>query len=97
MTGCFYVEESPIMAGKYLIRPNHDKLRLEHTNGSFNIITARCLGLTYANYLRLCRDRYGATIIGKGHKYPVAYFNKVPAEELVKTLNQRAKEILKGA
>ena len=55
------------------------------------------MGLSYANYLRMCRDRYGADIIGKGNKYPVAFFEKnKKADELVSILNSKAKEILKG-
>ena len=85
------------MPKKFLICPNHDRLHLEHTNGSFNIICARVMGLSYANYLRMCRDRYDADIIGKGCKYPVAFFEKnKKADELVSILNSKAKEILKG-
>ena len=85
------------MPKKFLICPNHDRLHLEHTNGSFNIICARVMGLSYANYLRMCRDRYGADIIGKGCKYPVAFFEKnKKADELVSILHSKAKEILKG-
>ena len=55
------------------------------------------LWLSYANYLRMCRDRYGADIIGKGSKYPVAFFEKnEKTNELVAILNSKAKEILKG-
>ena len=55
------------------------------------------MGLSYANYLRMCRDRYDADIIGKGCKYPVAFFEKnKKADELVSILNSKAKEILKG-
>ena len=85
------------MPKKFFICPNHDRLHLEYTNGSFNIICARIMGLSYANYLRMCRDRYGADIIGKGCKYPVAFFEKnKKADELVSILNSKAKEILKG-
>ena len=85
------------MPKKFFICPNHDRLHLEHTNGSFNIICARVMGLSYANYLRMCRDRYGADIIGKGCKYPVAFFEKnKKTDELVSILNNKAKEILKG-
>lgn len=85
------------MPKKFFICPNHDRLHLEHTNGSFNIICARVMGLSYANYLRMCRDRYGADIIGKGCKYPVAFFEKnKKTDELVSILNSKAKEILKG-
>ena len=97
MKNYFYLEESASMPKKFLICPNHDRLHLENTNGSFNIICARVMGLSYANYLRMCRDRYGADIIGKGNKYPVAFFEKnEKTNELVAILNSKAKEILKG-
>lgn len=97
MKNYFYLEESASMPKKFFICLNHDRLHLEHTNGSFNIICARVMGLSYANYLRMCRDRYGADIIGKGCKYPVAFFEKnKKADELVSILNSKAKEILKG-
>ena len=97
MKNYFYLVESASMPKKFFICPNHDRLHLEHTNGSSNIICARVMGLSYANYLRMCRDRYGADIIGKGCKYPVAFFEKnKKADELVSILNSKAKEILKG-
>ena len=97
MKNYFYLEESASMPKKFFICPNHDRLHLEHTNGSFNIICERKIGLAYANYLRMCRDRYCADIIGKGCKYPVANKKKnKKADELVSILNSKAKEILKG-
>ena len=97
MKNYFYLEESASMPNKFLIYPNHDRLHLEATNGSFSVICARVMGLSYANYLRMCRDRYGADIIGKGSKYPIAFFEKnEKTKELVAILNSKAREILKG-
>lgn len=86
----FTYEESPI-SKRYYIRPNVEALHLNHTTGSFNLICARVMGLTYAEYLRMCRDVYGAELSGKGNKYPVANF-KLSEEllSLVKLLNKRA-------
>lgn len=40
--------------------------------GSLNILPARLLNLTYPDYLRLCRDAYGADLYGReGYSYPV--------------------------
>lgn len=92
---CFEREESASYPGKYLIKPIYDNFHLTGTEGSYNVICARVMGLTYAQYLRMCRDCFGAEIIGKGHLYPVAYFklsNHLLA--LINDLNARANLIL---
>ena len=92
---CFMRDESASQPGKYIIRPIHENFFLESTEGSFNIIGARLMGLTYANYLRMCRDVYGAEIIGKGQRYPVAYFNLSQGlADLIEELNARANLVL---
>lgn len=91
----FYREESPYYPGKYRIAINHDLFHCESTTGSFNILPARLCGLMYSDYLRMCRDCFGAEIVGKGNKYPVAYFKR--SEELkalVDLLNARANFVL---
>ena len=93
----FKIDESPINPGKYIITPNFDKLPLYSTVGSDNILMARVMGITYANYLRLCRDEYGAELIGKGSLYPVPYFTELNrVNEMVKELNKRVAELLKN-
>ena len=48
------------------------------------------MGLTYAQYLRMCRDIYGAEIIGKNNQYPIPYFkSNSSVSDLVRTLNTR--------
>ena len=91
----FYRDESATQPGKYMIRADLDKFYLKSTNGSFNVIGARLMGLTYANYLRMCRDIYGAEIIGKGslYPYPVFKFSK-ELEDLIEQLNARANLVL---
>lgn len=93
----FISEESPYHPGKFIVRPVHDNLPLTRTIGSYNILAARLLNLSYANYLRMCRDLYGAEIIGKNHLYPVAYFNGETEElkELIKLLNKNTEKVLK--
>ena len=91
----FYRDESATQPGKYMIRADLDKFHLDSTEGSFNVIGARLRGLTYAQYLRMCRDCFGAEIIGKGSKYPTPYFtlsNELMA--LIDNLNARANLIL---
>ena len=92
---CFEREESVNYPGKYIIRPIHDNFHLDSTEGSFNLICARLMGLSYADYLRMCRDCFGAEIIGKGSMYPVAYFKfSEKLKDLVDGLNARANLVL---
>ena len=74
----FIYEESVSHPGRYIIKPVFETFgdNLHHTEGSFNILMARIMGLSYADYLRMCRDILGAEIYGKGDLYPVAYFQK---------------------
>ena len=87
----FYLEESPYRPGKYTIRINHDLFPTRmRTSGSFNILAARLMNLSYAQFLRFCRDIVGGEIVGKGHLYPVAYFNKtITVNAFVRLLNSR--------
>lgn len=93
----FYCEESPYHPGTYMIAIHHDKfycLGLNST-GSYHVLQARIMGLTYANYLRMCRDVFGANIIGKKSIFPVAYFSSyTKINDLIKQLNVRATAIL---
>ena len=91
----FSREESASYPGKYIIRVDLDKFHLDYTEGSYNIICARLMGLTYAQYLRMCRDCFGAEIIGKGSNYPVAYFKlSERLKDLIDGLNARANFVL---
>lgn len=91
----FYRDECPNQPGKYMIRADLDKFHLEYTEGSFNIIGARLMGLTYAQYLRMCRDEFGAEIIGKGSYYPYPIFKLSQGlNDLIDQLNARANLVL---
>ena len=91
----FYHDESVSFPGKYMIRADFEKFYLDYTGGSYNIIGARLMGLTYANYLRMCRDCFCAEIIGKGSLYPVAYFKfSKQLNDLIDGLNARANIVL---
>lgn len=91
----FYKDESASYPGKYMIRADLEAFHLGYTEGSYNIIQARLMGLTYAQYLRMCRDCFGAEIIGKESQYPVPYF-KFSKElmDLIEQLNARANLVL---
>ena len=91
----FIKQESASYPDKYLIVPVHDKFHLKSTSGSFNVIMARLVGLSYAQYLRMCRDCFEAEIIGKNTLYPLAYFKDgEKLEMLLKNLNARANMVL---
>lgn len=93
----FYVSEPNCQDGTFRVLINHDALRLYKTTGSFGVICARVCGLSYANYLRVCRDRYGAKIIGRNKKYPYCIFpDKIQAIELANFLNSKASEAMRG-
>lgn len=84
----FTLEESSGYEGRYVIVPNWSEFPQMSTAGSFNILCARLLNLSYADYLRFCRDICGAQLIGKNWEYPVAYFEKSnESRELVNLLN----------
>ena len=92
---CFVKDESASHPGKWIIRPAFDNFYLQSTSGSFNVICARLMGLTYPQYLRMCRDCFGAEIIGKNSMYPVAYFKRSKELDiLIDNLNARANMIL---
>ena len=91
----FYKDECSSYPGKYLVRADHEAFHLDSTEGSFNIIGARLMGLTYAQYLRMCRDVYGAEIIGKGSLYPYPVFKLSQGLiDLIEQLNARATLVL---
>lgn len=91
----FFRDESATQSGKYMIRADFEKFHLSFTEGSYNIIGARLMGLTYANYLRMCRDVYGAEIIGKNTLYPYPVFKLSQGlNDLIEQLNARATLVL---
>lgn len=88
------IEEDCYNPSNYFLRPKYEKLRLHGTTGSYNILPARLLNLSYAEYLRMCRDVYGAELIGKGTIYVVPYYDsKEKAREIAKMLDKRINEI----
>ena len=88
-----YYEETPYNKGKYVLALHHDEFPFHNgTSGSYNVFLARIAGLSYADFLRMCRDEFGATIIGKNALYPVAYFDFGEGlSAITKWLDTRAK------
>ena len=92
----FILEESPTHPGKYAIRLNFNSFDNISTTGSFVLLPARLLHLSYANYLRFCRDQLGGEIVGKKNYYPVVYFSKTEnVNTLVEILNARMEEVMR--
>ena len=92
---CFIKDESASHPGKWIVRPVFENFHLDSTSGSFNVICARLFNLDYPQYLRMCRDCFGAEIIGKNSMYPVAYFKRSKElDALIDNLNARANLVL---
>lgn len=63
--------------------------------GSYNVIMARCFGLTYANFLRMARDQYHARINGKNQKYPsISFISYEDALAFEKVLNTQMTRVV---
>lgn len=93
----FYIEDR---GDKFLVKVDLGKtdFDISKITGSWAVFEARIMGLSYANYLRMCRDIYGAEITGKGHLYPVAYFDGETSKlkELINLLNKNVEKVIKG-
>lgn len=91
----FQAEESPYHPNKFIIKPtSHLYNLINRIEGSYHVYEARLFGLSYSQYLRMLRDKYGVTIIGKGQTYPVAYFLDLDkANEVITELNKRFRKI----
>ena len=88
----YRLEESISNPGKYLIHLNFDEPTLPqmYTAGSFNVLMARLFNMPYSEFLRYCRDCYGADLQGRNHLYVLPVFeNNAKTMELVKELNTR--------
>lgn len=96
MKNYFYLTEYFHDSKKVMVQCNIDILPFAGTTrGSYAVLGARVMGLTYADYLRMCRDVFGATLIGKNGCYSGAVFEKNKASDaLIKMLNARAKYIM---
>ena len=91
----FYIDDTPSMPGFYIIKINHSEFNLGPTVGSYNLIMGRILNISYANFLRLCRDNFNARIVGKNSYYPVAYFpSALDAKPICDLLNSIANIII---
>lgn len=92
-------EQSPIN-NLYFITPVYESFKSCFPNwleegGSGAVLLARISGLSYPDYLRMCRDIGGAELVGKGTLYPVAYFRFTEGlYAITKWLNKRAEYLV---
>ena len=91
----FYVDSMPTI-GKYKIGLCDETYKIINTCicGSYNILAARVFGLSYADYLRMIRENYGATLKGKEGYITYTFTVKENAIKLEKELNRRWNIIL---
>lgn len=90
MINYFIVEDSMYYTGHKMIGYDDNKFEFGGTAGSRNVFMARLMNMSWAQFLRLCRDYYGATLVGKNKLYVVPYFaNETDACRLCKELNKR--------
>ncbi len=80
---------------KYIVGPNEDNLPSLYTKGSRNVFGARVMGINYADYCRICRDVFGATLVGKGTKYIIPYFHDLnAAKKFARYMSARMEKIM---
>ena len=92
----FYLEESPYYPHRYTLRLNYELCDItKGTRGSTSVLPARLLHLTYAHFLRYCRDVLNAELIGKNGLYVVPYFKgDIKSRSFVRLLNARLHYIM---
>ena len=92
----FFLDDSPMYKNKYVIRIDPSQMPFENgMRGSFDVLIARLLNLPYVEYLRYCRDRLGAELVGKNSRYIVPYFDSTNEVKMfVKLLNKRMDYVL---
>lgn len=94
----FSVEQSPYSpTGEWVIKIKEYVAKQYYpVQGSLNVLFARIMGLSYAEFLRYVRDHYNARLVGKNHKYPFFYFpTQSDATMAAEELDKRYLEINK--
>jgi len=90
-----YIDENPFYSGTYLLFFKTNEFGWGQIPGRSNILGARLLQISYPDYLRYCRDYYGAKIMGKKDKIPYLVFtDKKLVEKLAAELDKRLEIIL---
>ena len=93
----FQVTQSPYSTkGEYFIQLKEVATKyFIPMRGSFSVLNARLMGLSFPDYLRFISAQYNAHIIGRTI-YPIIYFeNEQDAKNLANELDKRLLYILK--
>lgn len=93
----FELEESVYHPGKYLISiKDYEGFHCYGTTGSYNVLFARLMNMSYAQFLRFCRDILGAELCGRDSIYIIPLFPKMTGEvrEFIKLLNNLANAVI---
>lgn len=87
----FVAEQSPYSPKKEWVIMSTDLITSHfHPTIPYSLLPAIIMGLSYTFYLRMCRDKYGARLSGKNHRFVVSYFPDASrAKELANILNSR--------
>lgn len=81
---------------KFMIKIKFESFPPMSTCGSYNILLARIFDLSYADYLRMCRDEYGAVLRGKNCLYVIPLFSSdSKIDLLINNLNKRFTKLFK--
>ena len=73
---------------------NLDELPFLCPRGSYNVLKARLFGLEYAEFLRMARDNYSATLIGQTGYIIEKFQDRNNASKLCIELNKRINQVL---
>ena len=92
----FFLDDTPMYKNKYIIRIDPTEMPFKTgMRGSFDVLIARILNLPYNDYLRYCRDRLGAELVGKNSRYITVYLDDTDVTRMfVKLLNKRMDYLL---
>lgn len=83
----FYPEANPYDSFYVKLDPSHIP-NFHHEGGSLILIESGILGMSYSDFLRMCRDIYGGELVGKNWIYPnVRFKNESDAWRLCNLLN----------
>lgn len=86
----FSLRETPYRPGWYVLEINFEELPQMNTTGSYGVLPARLMNISYPQYIRMCRDVLGAEVIGKNKAYPIVYFKKnLNTSAFIRLLNSR--------
>lgn len=90
-----YIDENPYYNGTYLLIFKTNEYGWGQLPGYMGILGARLLQIDYVDYLRYCRDYYGAKIMGKKDAVPhLVFTDKNLLEKLAAELDKRLEVVL---